>query len=57
VALVRTAIEKVTVYGNHFTVEFKSGLETDIDGVISKTDITWHTLQDVFIRAGYYRLT
>ena len=29
-ALVRRLIEKVTVYDDHFTVEFKSGLETDI---------------------------
>ena len=29
-ALVRRLIEKVTVYDDHFTVEFKSGLETDV---------------------------
>ena len=29
-ALVRRLIEKVTVHDNHFTVEFKSGLETDV---------------------------
>ena len=29
-ALVRRLIEKVTVYDDHFTVEFKSGLKTDI---------------------------
>ncbi len=28
--LVRRLIEKVTVYDDHFTVEFKSGLETDV---------------------------
>ena len=28
--LVRRLIEKVTVYDNRFTVEFKSGLETDV---------------------------
>lgn len=29
-ALVRRLIEKVTVHDDHFTVEFKSGLETDV---------------------------
>lgn len=28
--LVRRLIEKVTVHDDHFTVEFKSGLETDV---------------------------
>ena len=28
--LVRRLVEKVTVYDDHFTVEFKSGLETDV---------------------------
>ena len=29
--LVRRLIEKITVYDDHFTVEFKSGLETDVE--------------------------
>ncbi len=29
-ALVRKLIEKVTVYDDHFIVEFKSGIETEI---------------------------
>ena len=28
--LVRTLIEKITVYDNYFTVEFKSGMETNV---------------------------
>lgn len=28
--LVRKLIEKITVYDDHFTVEFKSGLETEV---------------------------
>ncbi|MCD7883841.1 MAG: hypothetical protein LUI87_09115 [Lachnospiraceae bacterium] len=29
-SLVRKLIEKITVYDDHFTVEFKSGLETEV---------------------------
>ena len=28
--LVRTLIEKITVFDNYFTVEFKSGMETNV---------------------------
>ena len=28
--MVRTLIEKITVYDNYFTVEFKSGMETNV---------------------------
>ncbi len=30
-SLVRKLIEKITVYDDHFTVEFKSGLETEVE--------------------------
>ena len=29
--LVRRLIERITVYDDHFTVEFKSGIEVDVD--------------------------
>ena len=29
-SLVRKLIERITVYDDHFTVEFKSGIETDV---------------------------
>ena len=29
-SLVRKLIEKITVYDDHLTVEFKSGLETEV---------------------------
>lgn len=29
-SLVRRLIERITVYDDHFTVEFKSGIETDV---------------------------
>ena len=30
-SLVRRLIERLTVYDDHFTVEFKSGLEVDVE--------------------------
>ena len=29
--LVRRLIERITVYDDHFTVEFKSGIEVDVE--------------------------
>ena len=31
-ALVKKLIEKITVFADHFTVEFKSGINVDIEG-------------------------
>ena len=30
-SLVRRLIERITVYDDHFTVEFKSGIEVDVE--------------------------
>ena len=30
-SLVRRLIERITVYDDHFSVEFKSGIEVDVD--------------------------
>ncbi|WP_074038144.1 integrase [Emergencia timonensis] len=31
-SLVRRLLQKITVFENHFTVEFKSGVSVDIEG-------------------------